>query len=222
MSEQEYFKKALSNFTYEAASGGAIRHMADLGYSVKRIKEQLDFPTSYERVQKTVWEHLQHTSILLLEEPGSGRQLERTTFVKEYDKYGKPSFRRVALSDKEDPICWKEEQFREGIDGNFISFLEKKCEQNGDGLSYVSCDFGVRNRSDSALFLKAIDILDDDQKEYILGISWEKKVFYHKINRDIIQVIARLYEVGQYEGICYFMQLGEKVRIARKNIKEYK
>ena len=49
MAEQEYFKNALSDFTYEAASGGAIRHLADLGYTVKQICEQLSFPTAISR-----------------------------------------------------------------------------------------------------------------------------------------------------------------------------
>ena len=45
MGEQEYFKNALSNFMFEAASGGAIRHLADLGYTVKQISKKLEFPT---------------------------------------------------------------------------------------------------------------------------------------------------------------------------------
>ena len=31
MAEEEYFKKALSNFTYEVANAGSIRHMAEQG-----------------------------------------------------------------------------------------------------------------------------------------------------------------------------------------------
>ena len=56
MQEHSYFQKALADFTQEAASGGAIRHLADMGYTVKQIMERLDFPTPYERVQKAVWE----------------------------------------------------------------------------------------------------------------------------------------------------------------------
>ena len=44
MSEQDFFKSALSNFTHEAASGGAIRHLADLGYTVDWITRELTFP----------------------------------------------------------------------------------------------------------------------------------------------------------------------------------
>ena len=77
MAEQEYFKSALSDFTYEAASGGAIRHLADLGYTVKQISGQLSFPTPFARVQKTVWQRLLDTGVLLMEEPGSGQGLNR-------------------------------------------------------------------------------------------------------------------------------------------------
>lgn len=213
MSEQEYFKKALSDFAFDMASGGAIRHMADQGYSVKQIMERLDFPTSYEKVQRTVWEHLQHTGVLLLEEPGNGKSFENTAFVKEYDKYGKPSFRRVILSNQANAVNWKEEQFQEATDGKLISFLEEKWKQNKEGLSYVSCDFALRKREESA-FMR----LDRYQKDYILGISCGKNIFYHKINRSIMQIIVRLYEMGEYEGICYFMRLGEKIGIAKKKI----
>jgi len=35
--KQEYFKKSLSDFTFDMASGGAIRHLADRGYTVEQI-----------------------------------------------------------------------------------------------------------------------------------------------------------------------------------------
>ena len=31
------FNKALSNFINDAAAGGAVRHLADLGYSISQI-----------------------------------------------------------------------------------------------------------------------------------------------------------------------------------------
>ena len=77
MGEHGYFQKALADFTYEAASGGAIRHLADMGYTVKQIAAKLDFPTPYERVQKGVWERLLETGVILTEEPGGGRNCRR-------------------------------------------------------------------------------------------------------------------------------------------------
>ncbi len=95
MAEKDYLREALTNFTQEAASGGAIRHLADLGYTVKQIQERLDFPTSCERVQRVVWERLLETGVILREEPGKPEVKETVSFVREYDRFGKASFRRV-------------------------------------------------------------------------------------------------------------------------------
>ena len=97
MEENSFFQKALADFTYEAASGGAIRHLTDVGYTVRQIKEKLAYPTSYERVQKAVWDHLIAEGVILLEEPGKARPAGKTVYVREYDKYGKASFRRVSV-----------------------------------------------------------------------------------------------------------------------------
>lgn len=108
--ENPYFRKALSDFTYEVASGGAIRHLTDLGYTVRQIMEQLDFPTPYERVQKEVWERLKETGIILPEEPGRGGRKERFAYVQERDRFGRTSFRRVTQELAEDPVTdWKEQ-----------------------------------------------------------------------------------------------------------------
>lgn len=64
--KQSYFQTALANFTFDVASGGAIRHLADLGYTVTQITKRLDFPTPYDRVQQTVWEYFLQTGILRL------------------------------------------------------------------------------------------------------------------------------------------------------------
>lgn len=215
MSEQEYFKKALSNFTYEIASGGAIRHLADQGYSIKQIQEHLDFPTSYEKIQKTVWEHLQHTGVLLLEEPGNGKQQENITFVKEYDNYGRPSFRRVVLSNSIEPTYWKETQFDESVNGSLAAYLKKKCKQNGTDTAYLSCDFGLRSSCEIESFRKVLQGLKENQLDYILGLPWEKKIFYHRANWNMIEIIAQLYENGEYAGNGYFLELKEKIKIAK-------
>lgn len=100
MSQPDYFKNALANFTHEAASGGAIRHLTDLGCTVDQITKQLTFPTPRERVRRQVWERLLDTGVILLEEPGSGKQREKAVYVEERDPYGRTSFRRVALKSR--------------------------------------------------------------------------------------------------------------------------
>lgn len=60
-----YFEEALSDFAHDAASGGAIRHMADLGYSADQIMQRLDFPTPRARVEKTIFQYMIKTGMLL-------------------------------------------------------------------------------------------------------------------------------------------------------------
>lgn len=214
MSEQEYFKNALANFMYEAASGDAICHLADQGYTVRQMKEQLAFPTSYEKIQKTVWKHLCSTGVLLLTEPGSGKQQEKITYVKDYDKYGKTSFRRVVLpANGTEAVHWKEWQFSENEHGTLAAYLIKKCSENGEDTAYISCDFGLLSRKDPVLFEKAMRILEEHQRDYILGIPWEKKIVYHRLNQQMRDIVIRLYENGEFHGSCYFIKIGEKVLI---------
>lgn len=99
MEENRYFQEALAGFTHEAASGGAIRHLADRGYTVGQIVERLDFPTPVERVRREVWERLLDTGAILREEPGAGVRKEKASYVREYDRYGKVTFRRVVESE---------------------------------------------------------------------------------------------------------------------------
>lgn len=93
--EQNYFQSALSDFVFDMASGGAICHLTDLGFTVKQIQEKLAYPTPYEKVQKAVWKHLLDTGVIAMEEQEEKR--EKVEYVREYDSYGKASFRRVTL-----------------------------------------------------------------------------------------------------------------------------
>ena len=54
---EKYFEKALADFTLDFAAGGAIRVMADKGYTVRQIKEKLDFPMPIDKVRELVWKH---------------------------------------------------------------------------------------------------------------------------------------------------------------------
>lgn len=88
------FNKALGNFIHDAASGGAVRHLADLGYSISEISSRLDYPTPKEYIAQTMWEHFVNIGKISLEEPTATH--EKTSFVKEQDSYGRISFRRVS------------------------------------------------------------------------------------------------------------------------------
>ena len=105
---EEYFKKALRDFTVDFASGGTIRAMADKGYTVKEIHDKLDFPTSRERIREIVWKHYIDTGVIALEEPVKGQVKSKVTYEKVTDDYGRTSYRQVVTSetiDKEYVAC---------------------------------------------------------------------------------------------------------------------
>ena len=95
MSEESYFDKALSNFVFDFASGGAIRHLADLGYTVTEIVGRLDFPTPKERVAEAVWKHYINIGKIRLDKSLNSGVIEKISYVKEQGKYGRTSMRRV-------------------------------------------------------------------------------------------------------------------------------
>ena len=107
--ENRYFREALADFVQETAYGGAVRHLADRGYTVAQIMERLEYPAPCEKVRRMVWEHLEDDGVILCEEPGSGRPRERFSYVKEYDRNGKPTVRRVP-ENREEPgaVSWRE------------------------------------------------------------------------------------------------------------------
>ena len=176
MAEQDFFHAALANFMFDTASSGAIRHLADRGYTVEQIRKHLDFPTPYDRIQKTVWEHFLHTNVLRLEEPGTAGIQETYEYITEYDQYGRKSFRRTTLmSEYEKPVVWIEETALGKTAKELSSLLSKLCIENGEDTAYVSCDFGLTSKRESKKYSEMLSLLDKDDQEYILGLPWERK-----------------------------------------------
>ena len=163
MSEMSHFQKALQNFTMDAASLAAVRHLADLGMTVKEIEAELSYPTPYELVQKTVWERLMENGTILRSAPEGIREEEKTTFVREYNAYGKASFRRIVTKEEvqRDPEC------------------------------YVPCSFGDLPRDELEKRLKNAGVSDKDA-EYVLGLPWEKGTLYHKKTERIQRILQKL------------------------------
>ena len=205
MAENDYFKQALSNFVFDMASGGAIQHLTNQGYTVKQIIEKLDFPAPYEKVQEAVWKQLLNNSCLLLEEPGSGAGQERAEYVMEKDSFGRRSFRKVVIkADKAKQIHWKEVIFSRQINGKLADYLSKKIIANGEEASYVSCNFGMKTN-------RLPDVLDEQQKDYISGLPWPKQKVYHKLDIRMREIVMTLYDVGEFQGECYFLKEQERV-----------
>lgn len=212
--ENGFFRQALADFAWEAADGGAIRHLADRGYTVRQIGEMLDFPASYERVRKAVWEHFTDTGVILLQEPGSGRQREKAVYVREYDKYGKVSFRKVPGEEEDIVSEWKVETLRKGeklSPEKLAELLRTGIERNGAEASYVSCLFGLPAGTDLSEYGNLLDVLTERQREYIEGLPWERRKVYHRLDPRMREILLRLYGTGRYHGECYFLKTGEKM-----------
>lgn len=213
MSEQSFFQNALANFTHEVASGGAIRHLTDLGYTVKQISERLDFPTPIERVQRQVWDRLLETEVILVEEPGSSHR-EKADYVREYDKYGRASFRRVVKTAPERSVTyWRDLDLDGGIKEKVRRILESKISENGQEYSYVTCEFGLFSRREPKRFQEILRALDERQREYIEGLPWEAKKVFHRLDPRMLEIILRLSAERLWQGDCYFLKTGERVHL---------
>ena len=177
--EQTYFQRALSDFVYDMASGGAIRHLADLGYTVRQIQEKLDFPTPYERIQKTVWKHLTDTGVIFPEGPRQGKTGEKVDYVREYDSYGRASFRRVVVPE-------------------VTSKPSEPC---------LLCCFGLLKYKDPERYEEVLRALEPEQAEYIEGLPWGVERFFHRPDQRMLEIYHTLEKAGLSEGVCFFQEL---------------
>ena len=84
--ENNVFKNALSNFTFDMAARGSIRHLCDLGLSVDEIREKLSFPVPAEQIRAEINAYKKELS---------DRESSGYEFIKTTDEYGRSSFIRV-------------------------------------------------------------------------------------------------------------------------------
>jgi len=120
------FNKALSNFINDAAAGGAVRHLADLGYSISQIADNLDYPIPREKIAGYMWEHFVNIGKICLEEPKQTQDI--ASFVKEQDGFGRISFRRVVTTVDNSHKQYVKCEFGKLLykkDENFLQALQK-------------------------------------------------------------------------------------------------
>ena len=210
--ENKYFENALSSFVFDMAGGNAIRHLADKGYSVKRIKDMLEYPVPFEKVQKTVWEHLLDKKALLLQEPGIKTDKEKIVYTERTDCYGRKSFCAVAAADRDNrDILWKIIEYGSEEKQDFLHYISEKCCQNEKKNAYICCDFGITAKKDCKKYETMLSVLNSRQKEYIEGLPWPYRRVYHQLDLQMQEIAMTLYKEGFYKGACYFMELEEKV-----------
>ena len=64
-----YFEAALSDFVFDVAAGGAIRHLVDRGHSIEQITKELDYPVPRAKVEKAVHRYMTETGMLISKLP---------------------------------------------------------------------------------------------------------------------------------------------------------
>ena len=199
------FQGALSNFIFEFACGGAIRHLADQGYTSRQIAERLSYPVSYERVREAVTEYYLAEGILLRLEPAQGGAQPKYIYVQEHGEYGKTSFRRV-LVDEGGGASEGEWTKRSVTAGELLDRLKRYGGRADTGKAYMSCDFGGMNGS-----LEELEGLNSRQREYLEGIRWDRRRMYHLLYGRMLEIAIRLCETGCFQGSVYFERTREQL-----------
>ncbi len=227
----DYFQTALSNFATDAAYGGSVRHLTDIGYTLNQIMDRLDYPAPRSKVQKLMTEHLYDTKVLLREEPSEAVFAQKDVYVQEQDSYGRRSMRKInadlnsqskttemaamtglSKNSKIKEFFWRETIYIPHAGEKVTKVLHQKCEENGEQYSYVECRFSNLNgQQDRFAEIEEIQCLNNRQREYLAGIMWEAPVLYHRLDHRMIEIIAKLYEAGKYSGSCYFLTAKEKL-----------
>ncbi len=178
MRNSDCFNNALHDMVFENACGAAIRRLADMSFPVSYIHKELDYPISFERVQKYVWryyldnrvllfpddklEYHEENGIIILNEPKVTK-----TFIKETGPYGKTTYRQVTVdSSKND---------------NPVNDSDSDSRKPGQ-RRYLPCNFGILKHTVPKEFEKVLEKLDRDNKNYLIDLPWENKVVYHILN----------------------------------------
>lgn len=88
-----YFNEALGNFISEYAYKEQARHLYNLGYSLKEIKDRLDYPVSLSALKDYLWEYLVSSKQIVYKREDIPEGSSKQEYVQEYDAYGRKSFR---------------------------------------------------------------------------------------------------------------------------------
>ncbi len=147
--KNKYFQSALSDFVHDFASGGAISHLADLGYTVTEIMEKLSFPTPKERVVRAVWKHYLEKGIIVLHKPQENETLRQVRYVEEHGAYGRVSLRQVV-----------EEVQRPKVE-------------------YLPVSFGKWRYQDEHGFQERLKVLTPREQQYVLDLPWPLQTVWH-------------------------------------------
>ena len=177
MNTSDYFNNALHDMVFENACGAAIRRLADMSFPISYIHKELDYPISFERVQKYVWRYYMKKKILLYPDDKLDYHEENgyfiinepkisKTFIKEQGPYGKITYRQVTVDNS----------------GN------DNTSSGNDFIKYCPCNFGIIKVTNPKEYERLMEKLDTDDRTYINDMPWENKIVYHIMNDRIISI----------------------------------
>ena len=157
------FSKALHNFTQDFASGDAIRHLADLGYTAFEIHDRLLYPTPVRQIGEIMWKHFVQNGTILLNDPASLDYSSKTSYESRKDEYGKTYFIRVS---------------EEG--------------EAPDPAQYYKCEYGKMIYKDSKAFDEYISVLDKRESDYIRYLTWPLTPVWHRLDDNFKKIVSKL------------------------------
>lgn len=157
-----YFEAALSDFMFDVAAGGAIRHLVDRGYSVEQIMNELDYPVPRSKVEKAVYRYLTEAGVLVSVLP-----------IEENEK----SIMRML-------------ELKKTERNQLTQQLHRCIEKNGIENSYIECPFGVWKKENAKKLEDILACLSSRERDYLQGILWEPQIMYHQLT-DRMQEISR-------------------------------
>ncbi len=181
----DYFEATLSDFVHEMASAGAIRHLVSKGYSIEQIMDMLDYPTSRTRVEKTVYQYMKESGLLLSDLPVQEADMNRIILHK-------PSL-------KEFSACLRERIQSNGEENSYMSCPFGKLRQRDSG------------KEETLRMLHSC--LTGREQEYIMGIPWDQPVMYHRLNDRMLEIGKQLGMHSQIPVQFYFLRTMERLQI---------
>lgn len=129
---ESYFEAALSDFVFDVAAGGAIRHLTDRGYSVEQIMRELSYPVPRAKVEKAVYRHMTQSRILLSVLPEEGENL-RLKLLQGDKEAGFPKKLAEAIAESGEENAYMECPFGQWIKekriGQIISCLTNREQE---------------------------------------------------------------------------------------------
>lgn len=214
MAEEKHFEKALSDMKDSFAGKDGVKHLAELGYSIRKIQESLDFPFPLEKIGRILWDYYKSEEIILLKAPGSGLGSAKSHYVKQSDAYGKQSFIKVqGKEDESVPVSFTKIIYRDGhdlftpVDHSKTSLIKEFLDSNSSGgPDYVSLDFGRLKTRNGVEWRRIVASFPGDDRDYMESMPWENCLtgVYHRIDDRLVRILEGLEGTGYLPGVYYF------------------